>query len=308
MLVMVLELIPEHFSAIAIVFSPDSHHLVVQIFFQFFSFQRNPIIGDKFSSRHGQKGICSQKWPIENMPFTESGMTPDIIFNPHGFPSRMTIGMMIESMAGKSASLNGTVYDATPFTFSEDDPAVDYFGNLLKQSGYNFYGTERMYSGTDGREFEADIFFGIVYYQRLRHMVADKYQVRTTGPIDILTHQPVQGRKRQGGIRFGEMERDALLAHGTSFLLQDRLMNCSDRTVGQVCTKCGSILSPLLDKPAVKVAAAAAHKERKWTCKVCESTEHIQLLAFPYVFRYLVAELAAMNIKVALDVKRVGSE
>ncbi|CAH3030121.1 unnamed protein product [Porites evermanni] len=270
--------------------------------------QRNPIIGDKFSSRHGQKGICSQKWPIENMPFTESGMTPDIIFNPHGFPSRMTIGMMIESMAGKSASLNGAVYDATPFTFSEDDPAVNYFGNLLKQSGYNFYGTERMYSGTDGREFEADIFFGIVYYQRLRHMVADKYQVRTTGPIDILTHQPVQGRKRQGGIRFGEMERDALLAHGTSFLLQDRLMNCSDRTVGQVCTKCGSILSPLLDKPAVEVAAAAAHKERKWTCKVCESTEHIQLLAFPYVFRYLVAELAAMNIKVALDVKRVGSE
>ncbi|XP_068747280.1 DNA-directed RNA polymerase I subunit RPA2-like [Montipora capricornis] len=269
--------------------------------------QRNPIIGDKFSSRHGQKGICSQKWPIENMPFTESGMTPDIIFNPHGFPSRMTIGMMIESMAGKSASLNGVVYDATPFTYSEDDPAVDYFGNLLKQSGYNYYGTERMYSGTDGREFEADIFFGVVYYQRLRHMVADKFQVRSTGPIDILTHQPVKGRKRQGGVRFGEMERDALLSHGTSFLLQDRLMNCSDRTVGQVCTKCGSILSSLLDKPAVEVAAAAAHMERKWTCKTCDSGEYIQLLAFPYVFRYLVAELAGMNIKVSLDVKRVGS-
>ncbi|XP_020616310.1 DNA-directed RNA polymerase I subunit RPA2-like isoform X2 [Orbicella faveolata] len=269
--------------------------------------QRNPIIGDKFSSRHGQKGICSQKWPIENMPFTESGMTPDIIFNPHGFPSRMTIGMMIESMAGKSASLNGLAYDATPFTFSEEDPAIDYFGNLLTQSGYNYYGTERMYSGTDGREFEVDIFFGVVYYQRLRHMVADKYQVRTTGPIDILTHQPVQGRKRHGGIRFGEMERDALLAHGTSFLLQDRLMNCSDKTVGQVCTKCGSILSPLLDKPAVELAAAAAHRERKWTCKTCESSEHIQLLAFPYVFRYLVAELAGMNIKTSLEVRRVGT-
>ncbi|XP_074622886.1 DNA-directed RNA polymerase I subunit RPA2-like [Acropora palmata] len=269
--------------------------------------QRNPIIGDKFSSRHGQKGICSQKWPIEDLPFTESGMTPDIIFNPHGFPSRMTIGMMVETMAGKSACLNGVVYDATPFTYSEDDPAVNYFGNLLKQSGYNYYGTERMYSGTDGREFEADIFFGVVYYQRLRHMVADKFQVRSTGPIDILTHQPVQGRKRQGGIRFGEMERDALLAHGTSFLLQDRLMNCSDGTVGQVCTKCGSILSSLLDKPAAEVAAAAAHKERKWTCKTCDSGENIQLLAFPYVFRYLVAELAGMNIKVSLDVKKVGS-
>ncbi|CAH3126705.1 unnamed protein product [Pocillopora meandrina] len=269
--------------------------------------QRNPIIGDKFSSRHGQKGICSQKWPVENMPFTESGMTPDIIFNPHGFPSRMTIGMMIESMAGKSASLDGLAYDATPFTFSEDNPAITYFGNLLKKSGYNYYGTERMYSGVDGREFEADIFFGVVYYQRLRHMVADKYQVRTTGPIDILTHQPIQGRKRQGGIRFGEMERDALLAHGASYLLQDRLMNCSDRTVGHVCTKCGSILSPLLEKPADELAAAAAHRKRKWICKVCESSEHIQLLAFPYVFRYLVAELAGMNIKTCLQVKKVGT-
>lgn len=269
--------------------------------------QRNPIIGDKFSSRHGQKGICSQKWPVENMPFTESGMTPDIIFNPHGFPSRMTIGMMIESMAGKSASLNGLAYDATPFTFSEDDPASTHFGNLLRKSGYNFYGTERMYSGVDGREFEADIFFGVVYYQRLRHMVADKYQVRTTGPIDILTHQPIQGRKRQGGIRFGEMERDALLAHGTSYLLQDRLMNCSDRTVGHVCTKCGSILSPLLEKPVDELAAAAAYRKRKWICKVCESSEHVQLLAFPYVFRYLVAELAGMNIKTCLQVKKVGT-
>ncbi|EDO30235.1 predicted protein, partial [Nematostella vectensis] len=163
--------------------------------------QRNPIIGDKFSSRHGQKGICSQKWPVKNMPFSESG-TPDIIFNPHGFPSRMTIGMMIESMAGKSAALNGHVYDATPFTFSEDDSAIDYFGKLLVKSGYDYFGTERLYSGIDGREFEADIFMGVVYYQRLRHMVADKFQVRTTGPIDALTHQPVQGRKRQGGIRF----------------------------------------------------------------------------------------------------------
>lgn len=97
-------------------------------------------------------------------------------------------------------------------------------------AGYNYFGNERMYSGIDGREFEADIFFGVVYYQRLRHMVSDKFQVRTTGPIDILTHQPVKGRKRAGGIRFGEMERDSLLAHGSSFLLQDRLLNCSDRS------------------------------------------------------------------------------
>ena len=111
---------------------------------------------------------------------------------------------------------------------------IPLFLNLIHSlslaAGYNYYGNERLYSGIDGREFEADIFVGVVYYQRLRHMVSDKFQVRTTGPIDILTHQPVKGRKRAGGIRFGEMERDSLLAHGSSFLLQDRLLNCSDRS------------------------------------------------------------------------------
>jgi DNA-directed RNA polymerase I subunit RPA2 len=127
--------------------------------------------------------------------------------------------------------MHGVVHDATPFTFSEDNVASEYYGKLLQEAGFNFYGTERMYSGVDGRELKADIFIGIVYYIRLRHMVGDKYQVRSTGPIDNLTHQPVKGRKRCGGIRFGEMERDSLLAHGTSFLLQDRLFNNSDKCI-----------------------------------------------------------------------------
>lgn len=119
---------------------------------------------------------------------------------------------------------------------SSDETFAYYYFHFLHAAGYNYFGNERMYSGVDGREFEADIFFGVVYYQRLRHMVSDKFQVRTTGPIDILTHQPVKGRKRAGGIRFGEMERDSLLAHGSSFLLQDRLLNCSDRSfVSMVC-------------------------------------------------------------------------
>ncbi|XP_076361964.1 RNA polymerase I subunit Rpl135 isoform X3 [Tachypleus tridentatus] len=263
---------------------------------------RNPIIGDKFASRHGQKGVCSQQWPAENMPFTESGMTPDIVFNPHGFPSRMTIGMMIESMAGKAAALHGLAIDATPFKFNEKKPAAEYFGELLQSAGYNYYGTERMYSGVDGRELEADIFFGVVYYQRLRHMVADKFQVRTTGPIDMLTHQPVKGRKRAGGIRFGEMERDSLLAHGTSFLLQDRLFNCSDKSLAFVCTKCGSLLSPMFEKPANDSMPASQELVRSWVCATCETSENIQLITVPYVFRYLVVELAAMNIKTQLDV------
>ncbi|XP_070550165.1 DNA-directed RNA polymerase I subunit RPA2-like [Ptychodera flava] len=264
--------------------------------------QRNPTIGDKFSSRHGQKGVCSQLWPAENMPFTESGMTPDIIFNPHGFPSRMTIGMMIESMAGKSGSLHGLRHDGTPFTFSEDRPAIDYFGKLLKEAGYNYYGNERMYSGVDGRELEADIFVGVVYYQRLRHMVEDKFQVRTTGPIDILTHQPVKGRKRAGGIRFGEMERDALLSHGTSFLLQDRLVNCSDNSVTQLCTKCGSLQGIIQHKKSVILEGGSSNSSSQWYCRICQSSDHIQIISVPYVFRYLLAELAAMNIKTTLDV------
>ncbi|XP_051503671.1 DNA-directed RNA polymerase I subunit RPA2 isoform X2 [Myxocyprinus asiaticus] len=261
---------------------------------------RNPTIGDKFASRHGQKGILSRLWPAEDMPFTESGMTPDILFNPHGFPSRMTIGMLIESMAGKSAALHGLCHDATPFTFSEESSALEHFGEMLKAAGYNYYGTERLYSGLSGLELEADIFIGVVYYQRLRHMVSDKFQVRTTGARDKVTNQPLGGRNVQGGIRFGEMERDALLAHGTSFLLHDRLFNCSDRSVAQVCMDCGSLLSPLLEKPPPHWSAT---RHRKTICLLCNKSDSIETVSVPYVFRYFVAELAAMNIKIKLDVK-----
>uniref|UniRef100_A0A673BFY2 DNA-directed RNA polymerase subunit beta n=1 Tax=Sphaeramia orbicularis TaxID=375764 RepID=A0A673BFY2_9TELE len=261
---------------------------------------RNPTIGDKFASRHGQKGILSRLWPTEDMPFTESGMTPDILFNPHGFPSRMTIGMLIESMAGKSAALHGLSHDATPFTFSEETSALEYFGKMLRAGGYNYYGTERLYSGISGLELEADIFIGVVYYQRLRHMVSDKFQVRTTGARDKVTNQPVGGRNIQGGIRFGEMERDALLAHGSSFLLHDRLFNCSDRSMAQVCVDCGSLLSPLLEKPPPYWSAM---RNRKTVCTLCGKSDSIGSVSVPYVFRYFVAELAAMNIKVKLDVK-----
>ncbi|GCC30726.1 DNA-directed RNA polymerase I subunit RPA2 [Chiloscyllium punctatum] len=261
---------------------------------------RNPTIGDKFASRHGQKGILSRLWPAEDMPFTESGMTPDILFNPHGFPSRMTIGMLIESMAGKSAAMHGLCHDATPFMFSEESSALEYFGKMLQAAGYNYYGTERIYSGISGMELEADIFIGVVYYQRLRHMVSDKFQVRTTGVRDKVTNQPLGGRNVQGGIRFGEMERDALLAHGTSFLLQDRLFNCSDRSVAHVCTKCSSLLSPVLEKPPPLWSAT---RHRKYQCTLCHQSGTIEIVSVPYVFRYFVAELAAMNISVQLDVR-----
>eukprot|EP00028_Trichosphaerium_sp_Am-I-7-wt_P012228 CAMPEP_0168526028 /NCGR_PEP_ID=MMETSP0405-20121227/11691_1 /TAXON_ID=498012 /ORGANISM="Trichosphaerium sp, Strain Am-I-7 wt" /LENGTH=179 /DNA_ID=CAMNT_0008548727 /DNA_START=70 /DNA_END=609 /DNA_ORIENTATION=+ len=172
----------------------------------------------------------SQLWPQIDMPFSETGLTPDIIINPHAYPSRMTIGMLIESMAAKSGCMDGKFQDATPFQFQGKENALEHFGKELVRHGFNYYGSEPMYSGITGTEFHADIFFGVVYYQRLRHMVKDKYQVRSVGKKDRVTWQPIKGRKRGGGMRLGEMERDALIAHGTSSLLRDRMLNCSDRT------------------------------------------------------------------------------
>eukprot|EP00960_Hanusia_phi_P052352 761408-Hanusia_phi.AAC.1 len=183
-------------------------------------YDRRPVIGDKFSSRHGQKGVLSTLWPQENMPFSETGMTPDVIINPNAFPSRMTIGMLVESMAGKAGAMHGYFPDSTPFRFDEEERAIDHFGEQLLAAGYNYHGTEVLYSGVSGMMMEAQIFMGLVYYQRLRHMVSDKYQCRATGPVNKYTRQPVKGRKAGGGVRFGEMERDGLLAHGASFLLR----------------------------------------------------------------------------------------
>lgn len=260
---------------------------------------RNPVIGDKFSSRHGQKGVLSQKWPAVDMPFSESGILPDVIINPHAFPSRMTIGMFVESLAGKSGALHGLCQEATPFQFSEDQSAASYFGAQLIKAGYNYYGNEPMYSGVMGTEMKADIYIGVVYYQRLRHMVSDKFQVRTTGPVHNLTHQPVKGRKRAGGIRFGEMERDSLLAHGVSFLLHDRLMNCSDYSQMYVCDKCGGLLSILSS-----TSSQGLGYQGEVECRECQSKEHIKVVAMPYVFRYLSTELMAMNIRLKLNMKK----
>jgi DNA-directed RNA polymerase I subunit RPA2 len=258
---------------------------------------RNPVAGDKFASRHGQKGVMSMLWPQEDMPFTASGITPDIRFNPHGFPSRMTIGMLIETMAGKANALDGKpLADATAFKeYPAGKNAHDEFGAALAKHGYQYLGTEEMYSGMHGTLLTTQIFVGVVYYQRLRHMVLDKAQVRATGPIDPLTKQPVKGRKRHGGIRFGEMERDSILSHGGAFLLRDRLFNCSDYHVDSICPKCGNILS-----------AVAPDRDSAPTCIACNvSCKQVEI---PFVFRYLCAELASMNIKIKLDLREKDPE
>eukprot|EP00873_Tetraselmis_striata_P041965 jgi/Tetstr1/462229/TSEL_000628.t1 len=274
-----------------------------------YRFNRNPVIGDKFSSRHGQKGVLSQLWPDIDMPFCETtGMRPDVIINPHAFPSRMTIGMLVESMAAKAGALDGEFVDATAFQTSDGKPGdpITYFGDKLEAAGYSRLGGETMISGITGEEFPVDIFIGTVYYQRLRHMVSDKFQVRSTGPINPLTRQPVKGRKLGGGIRLGEMERDSLLAHGAAYLLHDRLHTCSDYCIVHVCTQCRSVLSPVSQPPAATVIGrqSGPHAAKPVTvCRLHGSSKNVEQVAMPFVFKYLIAELAAMNIKVQLDVK-----
>ncbi|KAI3709939.1 hypothetical protein L2E82_39709 [Cichorium intybus] len=278
---------------------------------------RNPIIGDKFSSRHGQKGVCSQLWPDIDMPFSGvTGMRPDLIINPHAFPSRMTIAMLLESIAAKGGSLHGKFVDATPFSSSvkkpdgtlenEEDSLVNELGSMLTARGFNFYGTEVLYSGVYGTELTCEIFIGPVYYQRLRHMVSDKFQVRSTGTVDQVTRQPIKGRKKGGGIRFGEMERDSLLAHGAAYLLHDRLHTSSDHHIADICSICGSILTTTLiqhQKKAMREIAGLppGRVPKKVRCVSCGTSKGMETVAMPYVFRYLAAELAAMNIRMTLQ-------
>lgn len=262
---------------------------------------RPPSVGDKFASRAGQKGTMSAAWPSEDMPFSESGMMPDILFNPNGFPSRMTIGMMVEIMSGKAGALHGHFNDSTPFQFDETHRAVDFFAEQLRQAGFSPCGNETLYSGYTGEPFQVEIFTGIVHYQRLRHMVSDKFQVRTTGAIHPLFRQPIKGRKRGGAIRFGEMERDGLLAHGASFLLRDRLAMASDMHVLHVCDTCGSILGPCRRN-------GDSGEIQEIYCRMCtgEREHRVQRVAIPYSFKYLANELAAMNIRTVLKLREVA--
>lgn len=266
------------------------------------------------------------------MPFSETGIQPDIIINPHAFPSRMTIGMFVESLAGKAGALHGIAQDSTPWIFNEDDTPADYFGEQLAKAGYNYHGNEPMYSGATGEELRADIYVGVVYYQRLRHMVNDKFQVRSTGPVNSLTMQPVKGRKRHGGIRVGEMERDALIGHGTSFLLQDRLLNSSDYTQASVCRECGSILTTQQSVPRIGSISTVCcrrcsmrFEDAKKLLTKSEDGEKIFIddsqiwedgqgnkfvggnetttVAIPFVLKYLDSELSAMGIRLRYNVE-----
>ncbi|KAF8474257.1 hypothetical protein BDZ91DRAFT_353450 [Kalaharituber pfeilii] len=249
-----------------------------------------PQIGDKFASRHGQKGTIGITYRNEDMPFTAEGIVPDLIINPHAIPSRMTIAHLIECQLSKVSSLRGYEGDATPFT----DVTVDSISKLLREHGYQSRGFEVMYNGHTGRKLVAQVFLGPTYYQRLRHMVDDKIHARARGPVQILTRQPVEGRARDGGLRFGEMERDCMIAHGAAAFLKERLFEVSDAFRVHICDICG-LMTPI-----------ANLKKNLFECRPCGNKTRISQIHLPYAAKLLFQELMSMNIAARMYSKRSG--
>jgi len=240
---------------------------------------RKPVIGDKVSSRMGQKGTIGNIIPERDMPFTKEGIRPDIIINPHAIPSRMTIGQLKETLLGKVLVNLGLFGDGT--SFGEYD-IKDISKELLKV-GFEMNGNELLYNGLTGEQIKSDIFIGPVFYQRLKHMVNDKQHSRSIGPMVNFTHQPAEGRSRDGGLRFGEMERDAMVGHGASRFTKGRMYDCSDKYEVHVCRKCGII--------------ASYNTERSiHFCKTCDNRADFALVQIPYACKLLFQELATMNV------------
>ena len=239
---------------------------------------RRPEVGDKFSSRHGQKGVIGTILPQRDFPFSERGITPDLIMNPHGFPSRMTVGKMLELVGGKAGAQDGRFHDGTAFA---GDTAED-IGATLVNHGFSYNGKDLLHCGITGEPIVAYIFMGPVYYQKLKHMVLDKMHARARGPRVVLTRQPTEGRARDGGLRLGEMERDCLIGYGASALILERLMISSDQFEAQVCNKCGLL-------------AYRHHGTGKDACAQCEDAD-VSALKLPYACKLLFQELQSMNI------------
>jgi len=240
---------------------------------------RTPEIGDKFSSRHGQKGTVGNIIPEVDLPFTSSGLKPDIIINPHAIPSRMTIAQLKETLLGKVLLELGMFGDGTAF----GELSVSTISEELMKHGYESKGNELMHNGLSGEQMEADIFIGPAFYQRLKHMVEDKHHSRSKGPCTGLTRQPAEGRARDGGLRFGEMERDCMISHGAASFTKGRLYDASDAYKVNVCKKCGMI---------------AAHNDASHIhlCKMCENRTEFSEVHIPYACKLLFQELITMNI------------
>ena len=247
---------------------------------------RLPEIGDKFASRHGQKGVVGLLAKAEDLPYTADGISPDVLINPHAFPSRMTVGMMMESITGKAAAIRGKKVDASAFVGEKMEDVKD----VMEDAGFKYSGKEIMYDGRTGKRFPVEVFIGVVYYQKLHHMVADKIHARARGQVQMLTKQPTEGRARGGGLRFGEMERDCIIAYGASMILKDRLLDESDKSDIFVCERCGLV---------------AYHdvKQRKFHCRVCENKGKVSSVSVAYAFKLLLQEMSSLAIAPRLLIK-----
>ena len=251
---------------------------------------RKPRFGDKFSSRHGQKGTCGNIIPEEDMPFTKEGLKPDIIINPHAIPSRMTIGQLKETLLGKVGLELGMFGDGTSFGNLD----VKTIAEELQKLGYESYGNEIMYNGLTGEQLETSIFIGPVFYQRLKHMTNDKVHSRATGPMVSLTHQPAEGRSRAGGLRIGEMERDVLISHGATRFCKERLFDVSDKYQVNVCKKCGMIAACNDGNNNTKFYTQSDFTVH--SCKTCGNKTDFALVDMPYANKLLFQELQTINV------------